>query len=133
MAGSGETILTVTSVDSISQFPSNKVADFRSKIDLQLDPEHEYEACLYACSYIKNWYNAKATGHYWMEFLSARDPNSNYTVHIPPAFYTRDDFAYTVQIGVAKPRKHMRQSDRHSECELSFASVDMEVKMPQIY
>ena len=85
-----EQILTVTSLDSIEAYPENKIARFRSLIDLGLDPSKEYECSLHEVSLVRSWFNFSRTGDYWMAYY---DPDGNNDrLDIEPNFYSQQQF-----------------------------------------
>ena len=84
------TVLTVLSSDSMDYYPDNTVARFRNNIDLQLDPDKRYVACLHSISFVRSWYNFLRSESYSATYVS-RSGSRNRIV-IPPGYYNRNAF-----------------------------------------
>ena len=136
-----ETILTVTSLDSIERFPDNTVAQFRSFVDLQLDPTQSYEVALYQISFVKSWYNFPADKEYWMEYRSPDANEEPNRLDIPPNYYTKQLFEQTIdkftsahepwhRPDEASPYVHRRIATIHYD--VNQARFDLTFKMIEI-
>ena len=116
-----EIVLTVTSKDSMEIYPRNTIANFRSKVDLPLDGDSDWECCVHSVSYVKSWYNALAEGDYWMEYQHANNESLNSKVRVIPAFYERHNFATTVQTeGMTQFHNTLTRENRKTACTLAY-------------
>ena len=119
----GDLVLSATSKDSIRYFPNNQIADFRSRVDLPLDPAYNYEVALNSISYCKSWHNVRRDGDYWMEYYSSDEPSITTRASVAPGHYARRDFALTVQHLVGGEHAKVKASDKISTVTLSYDDI----------